>query len=943
MHSYKFTQTSKAIAICLQLLSPIAGLSATITSTNSGGLWSLSSTWNGGVAPANGDAVTITAGASVTMDADLSLLSFQSLTISGSLTFETTTARSITVNGNVLIDNTGSFQTGGTGTVTTHALSIGGDLTNNGILDFSTNNNTAGAGITFTGASNNTFGGSGTKTDILTLIINKGTSAAPILTLSPTQLSVKGVTSNAPTFLTLTKGTIHIAGTYTFSSVITIGTAAYTVCNSTAGFWLDNPTVAVLATSGSVTAEGLFKLSQGVFSVGSGVSNSFNLASTTNLVIEGGTLNVASRLKGSPLYFTMSGGIVNVCTQGNGTSTPSFYVNAKNLAMSGGTISLNKPSTTYDDYFAEGTITKTITGGTLTCPSSSTGLFNITGNIPNLSVLGSATFAINANSVVWKNITVNNNAILHLDTFKLKIYGDIQNNGSIKSFLHSNWEKGCLDFAGNSVQTYNGTGIFGTTIAPVNSFSTNNSAGVTIDANANTLNINGLYLFKGSVTNAGKLTFGNTPSYVAKIQYGAPDVATSSGHLDAAPDFSNLSAGLAIFYCKETNLRTTGFEIPSNRTINQLTLIGNTITLSGGDLNVASYLQFSSGKINLGNHNLILESNLSVTGADNNSYVVTNGTGSLTRKSIGNTATAFPVGTTTTYDSVSIKNTGTTDDFSVNVSSTLDAFSPMPTKYIQRQWNISEAVAGGSDVSLSLTCAASVPSINFDAASPIEIGHYQSTNTWERVTATMSSSVATANHVTSFSPLAFVIINQSAVLPVELIDFKGVANGKQNKLIWSTAYEQDTKCFIMERSNSYGNFKSLDLVAATGHFNQPQWYQWSDNAPNPLSMYRLKIMDLNGSFEYSKVISVENAGGNAMTMIPNFGSNEWTVRLTNVPFGAGTLSIFDMQGKLYQVQNIENQNITTDIKLSINNLMNGHYILICNISGQFLSQKLIKI
>jgi hypothetical protein len=62
-----------------------------------------------------------------------------------------------------------------------------------------------------------------------------------------------------------------------------------------------------------------------------------------------------------------------------------------------------------------------------------------------------------------------------------------------------------------------------------------------------------------------------------------------------------------------------------------------------------------------------------------------------------------------------------------------------------------------------------------------------------------------------------------------------------------------------------------------------------------------------------------------------------------VPIGAGTLSIFDMQGKLFQAQNIDIQNITTDIKLSINNLLNGNYILICNISGQVLSKKFIKI
>jgi hypothetical protein len=263
----------------------------------------------------------------------------------------------------------------------------------------------------------------------------------------------------------------------------------------------------------------------------------------------------------------------------------------------------------------------------------------------------------------------------------------------------------------------------------------------------------------------------------------------------------------------------------------------------------------------------------------------------------------------------------------------------MPNKYIQRQWNISEATIGSSNVTLSLTCATGVPMNHFDAAAPIEIGHYKSNNVWERIAATMSSSVATATNITSFSP--FVIINQNAVLPVELVDFKGIANGKQNKISWSTASEQDTKCFILERRNNYGDFKSLDLVAATGQSNQPQFYQWVDHAPAPLSMYRLKIMDLNGSYEYSKVISIENAGGNAMTILSD--GDDLMIRLSDAPMGVGTISIFDMQGKLQYIQSIDIQNNITDVKLSINNLPNGSYVFVCHVAGQILSKKWIKI
>jgi G8 domain len=932
MFTYKNTIATQTVALYLQLISPVAGIAATLTSTSIGGDWSASSTWVNSIVPSSGDDVAIMVGAQVKIDADMSL---QSLTINGTLTFETNVARTITISGNVTINNGGIFQTGSTGIINTHALSIGGNLTNNGILDFSTSSNKAGAGITFTGANNTTFGGSGSRTDILTLTIDKGTTYTPILTLNPSIFTVKASTSGVAAFLNIINGTIQIAGNYTFSSYI--ATANFSE-GSNCGFWLNNPNVTI-STTNSLSMSGLFKLTQGTFSVGNSISSSFNLVQTTELVVEGGILNVASRLKGSPLSFTISNGTINVCTKGNSTSTASFSINAKTFTMSGGNIVLNAPSVNYDDYAVTAT-TYTITGGVLSCSSNMSiwKLYNISGIIPNLQVTGSDTVAITSlSSVVYGNIEVDVNSKLHLDTFKLSVKGNIQNNGSIKAFTNTKSERGCFDFTGSTVQTCTGTGTWGTLTEPINSVYINNTAGILL--NCNSIYIKGLYLFKGSITNAWKLTFGNT-STLSIIQYGDNTTPIISGNLDAAPDFSNVNAGLAVFYGKETNARTTGFEIPSNRSLVQLAMIGSNVTLSGGDLNVSYYLDFTSGKMNLGNNNLLLESTITITGANTNGYAVTNGSGRVTRKNIGNTATLFPVGTTT-YDPVSITNAGTADDFSVGVTTILDAFAPMPTKYVQRQWNISEAIAGGSNVTLSLTCAAGVPMTNFDAAFPVKIGHYKSNNTWEQIPATMSSMVATGSNITSFSP--FLIVNENAILPVELIDFQGIVEGKQNIIRWQTASEKDIKHFVLERRNNYEDFKSLDFVAATGHWNLPQSYQWIDDAPTPLSMYRLKMVDLDGSFEYSKTITMEHAGGNAITILSNRDADEWILRLQNMPFGEGSILIFDIQGKLQYTQKIDNQFIANDIKFSTIDLPDGAYVLVCRILGQTTHQKFVKL
>ena len=107
------------------------------------------------------------------------------------LRFGETAAFSLTVAQDVTIGFNDNFSTG-SGNETSHILTVGGNLTNNGTLDFSTNNNLAGAGIVFTGAANNTFGGTGAINDIRTIKIDKGTAAPNILELAVSNFTVQG-------------------------------------------------------------------------------------------------------------------------------------------------------------------------------------------------------------------------------------------------------------------------------------------------------------------------------------------------------------------------------------------------------------------------------------------------------------------------------------------------------------------------------------------------------------------------------------------------------------------------------------------------------------------------------------------------------------------------------------------------------------------------------
>ncbi len=108
------------------LSAPLAGTNPTnipgnISSLSSGGSWSSPATWSGGIVPTASDNVTIVNGSTVIIDTTALALS---LTVNGTLQFESTTARNLTVGQAVMITPSGIFSTELTtpSTVTSHVL-----------------------------------------------------------------------------------------------------------------------------------------------------------------------------------------------------------------------------------------------------------------------------------------------------------------------------------------------------------------------------------------------------------------------------------------------------------------------------------------------------------------------------------------------------------------------------------------------------------------------------------------------------------------------------------------------------------------------------------------------------------------------------------------------------------------------------------------------------
>ena len=167
-------------------------------------------------------------------------------------------------------------------------------------------------------------------------------------------------------------------------------------------------------------------------------------------------------------------------------------------------------------------------------------------------------------------------------------------------------------------------------------------------------------------------------------------------------------------------------------------------------------------------------------------------------------------------------------------------------------------------------------------------------------------------------------------LPLTLLSFTGKANNDQVNLYWNTAAEYHVKSIIVERSSDGVDFNPLAELSAKGSSNSGADYTATDRYPfSGKGFYRLKIIDIDGSFVFSKTISIQmpKKDFNITQLYPNPVSDLLHVQLQSGKLQPVQLLVFDMAGKqmlattINLVKGINNNNI------SFAGLGSGMYII----------------
>ncbi len=594
---------------------PFTTEQASISSTAAGGAWSSPSTWVGGVVPGSGDNVTIVPGAAVVIDTNAAAANLTvgdgSLT-PAILTFDPFTARSLTVNGDLNIQNTPAMlATPSTGTIIDHTVTIGGNLTNNGVLDLSTNNNQAGANLVFINATSNTFSGNGPTNDVRAITINKGIIGSTVLTVSVANFTVQGSTddTSASGYLTVIAGTFKISGSFS-GNHRTFAGANYTIPTA-GGFCLNNANYNVAAQNGTATVSGLLQVTSGTMNIGTTASDAlFVTQGHPNLspwvLFEGGTLNISGGFKsdvGSGSIFLQTGGDMHLCTAGSvgrclgsiqGTSVGGdiYIQNARPV-----------PDDNNPDYVGHlggpiGLVPTVVHFGTADTPPGAR--FTARGSLPNVildTTTGPHTLTMigNADHEIG-DINIGTGGTWDIGTTNLKMTGNtFINNGTISAHDTSTISLFCGD------GVFSGNGSFS---GALNSFSAQCNT-LTFSPTVGSIRARSIAINQGEVINAGKLIIGNNDA--------APSALTfyGNGALDSSPVFDLGTSKMKLVY-SHTGAHTAGPEIPPSRTLSELTCdeCNGPITITGGDLTVDGPLKLGPALFDIGSDRLIHASGL---------------------------------------------------------------------------------------------------------------------------------------------------------------------------------------------------------------------------------------------------------------------------------------------------------------------------------------------
>ena len=811
-----------------------------ITTTGSGN-WSSASTWSTNAVPTSTDNVLISAGHTIAVDDASAVCNSISFgDANAKLNFSTSSSK-LSVSGNFLIFST----------------------SHNAISAW-----TQGACIRFNGTGTQTLSGwatSGFSTSFDSILVDKPSNQ-------------KLVTSGTGMVFCVNRGLEVLSGTFELSATDDIegrtitGTAASPVIMVRAG--------AIFNMAGSTSHIRRFNNS-GANTMKIGVLTVYGTANLT----AGSNNNV--NFTGIDIE---AGGKVEMPSSRNTSSSGYFNPGVINI-KSGGLFLSNTSATYWYNNATTQTVINIKSGGEYEAAASTNSLANVTWNLESGSAFRYSSSSISSGISSYKTLILSGSSGKTLPA-NITVEEVLQLSGSFGTTGTAVLSLGgfTLTYGSNAILRYGSSSAnaaqtvtaseWPATGGPNNVQMYNSGLTLTLPRTISGI----LTLTSGTLNHSGNLTMASGST-----------ISRARGALATAPTFG---ATTNLNYTSTTTKVTTDLEVPSSG-LNNLTLntaMGITI---GSSLTVNGTLTFTNGIADLGAYNL---TTAAVAGGNANSFINTNGAGVLTVKNVGSASTTIPVGYIT-YSPIILSNSGTSDDFSVNVApGTICNAATLNS--VNRVWTITEAVIGGSNASIGLQWSPYLEAASFvrnnSAAVHCTNGAIDLKGTIGTPAVSDTFLIQTISGISNFSP--FGVTSDATILPARGLTLSWKKLSNSNLLLWKTLGEFNTVSYEVERSTSSNNFKAIGKVAAKpGNNIVENTYQFEDLQPlSGVNYYRLRVLDNNSSIQYSPVVAIRSESNQTNFQVYPNPINGKTINITIEAKEASIyqIGIYSVQGQL---------------------------------------------
>ncbi|RYZ99427.1 MAG: T9SS type A sorting domain-containing protein [Sphingobacteriaceae bacterium] len=194
---------------------------------------------------------------------------------------------------------------------------------------------------------------------------------------------------------------------------------------------------------------------------------------------------------------------------------------------------------------------------------------------------------------------------------------------------------------------------------------------------------------------------------------------------------------------------------------------------------------------------------------------------------------------------------------------------------------------------------------------------YTGTVTFPYIISDGNGGTATANEI--------ILISSGGPLPVTLLHFSAVNYRNNTSLLgWATSAEQNNKGFIIERSANAVTWNNIGYVTSksvNASSNSRLDYSFEDSSVlKGINYYRLKQVDIDGKFEYSKIENVLHTQNKTIAVHPNPAGDYIIVTGTTA---GEKIIILDAKGSMVLQQKCS----SSVIRISLDNFITGNYFV----------------